>query len=172
MDSYAVRRTFVIGVGWVVQPMKQEQVWWEWFDFPWEIMASNPKVADCDGSSIFLCNMLRSIDQEAKVAIGGFATDSEALSHAWVVTNGQVWETTADEAGLALPEDNDTYQPLILFDEASISLDPAVYAELEKMSYVPALDEVYRDLGITRNCQKKMQVMCQIKSGILSCNFI
>ena len=172
MDSYAIRQNFVVGAGMVVQPMKHQQVWWEWFDFPWEILAGEPKVADCDGTSVLLCNMLRTIGESAKVALGGFSTDKEALSHAWVVTNGQVWETTVGEAGLALAEDNGKYIPLIYFDETLIQLDPAVWSALKDLDYVPALGDMYRGLGIGRNCMKKMQIMCEMLNGSLSCDFV
>jgi hypothetical protein len=129
-------------------------------------------VGDCDGSSILLCNLLRAIGVSAQVALGGFATDKEALSHAWVVCNGQVLETTTDTAGIVLPEDNETYIPLIYFDESTISLDPSVYDALVDLDYIPALGDMYRGLGIGENCQKKMDILCRMIEGSLSCEFV
>lgn len=172
MDSYAIRQYYVVGAGWVTDPQKRQQVWWEWFDFPWEILAGSPKIADCDGKAILLCNMLRTIGEPARVGMGGFATDKEALSHAWVVSGGQVLETTTDNAGLSYPENNGHYIPLIYFDESTVTLDPSVYDALKDLDYVPALGDVYRGLGIGYDCKKKSQVMCQMIQGSLACEFV
>jgi len=129
-------------------------------------------VHNCDGKAILLCNMLRTLGEPARVALGGFSTDKEALSHAWVLSNGMVLETTVDQAGLTYPEENERYVPLIYFDETVVTLDPSVYTALKDLDYIPALGDMYRGLGISMNCQKKASVLCEMLNGSLSCEFV
>lgn len=172
LQAYAYKRYFVSGAGWVTATRVNQQIYEEWFDFPYEILSRNPMVADCDGTSILLCSLLRNIGIPAYVAIGGLYGDTEALSHAWVVANDNgewlVWETTAKEAGMALPEENNVYMPLCYFNETDILVDPALYAELEKMGYVPDLGHVFAPFGIVKNdIMKKgiIESLCAEHSG-------
>ena len=77
-----------------------------------------------------------------------------------------------NEAGLALAEDNEKYIPLIYFDETLISSIRPCCGPSRTGINVLALGDMYRGLGIGRNCMKKMQIMCEMLNGSLSCDFV
>lgn len=170
LDSYAFRQYFVPGMGWFVRPWVKQVVYDEWFDFPAEILSMPKPIADCDGSSILLCSLLEAIGIKAYVALGGFAGQSDHLTHAWVLVDykgdWQVWETTTPEAGLAMPEANDYYIPLVYFNDKEILLDPTVYGMLEQMNYIPSVGSLFAPFGFVCDSCKKIQCIRQLGETI------
>lgn len=170
LEAYAYRKLYRVGCGWMNQTRISQQVWDEWFDWPWEILAQPQRWADCDGSSILLCSLLRGIGQESYVAIGGFAGEDDPLTHAWVVTEGQVWEVTTSEAGLALEEENDYYIPLMYFNEREVWAAPEVWQALAEYDYVPALGQVFGTRGFIHDDCRKVCAIANLWGGIKSCS--
>jgi hypothetical protein len=166
MDAYAVRPAYILGWGPQVVPRVRQTVWSEWFDWPWEILSSPRMVADCDGSSILLASLIRGIGVQSYVAVGGFAGEADPLTHAWVVCSGQSWEVTTDEAGLALPEYNDQYIPLLYFNDAEILVAPQLNGILKQMNYVPTVDQLCGNFGFTRDSCKKFSSILALHRGL------
>lgn len=166
LQAYAYRGYFVSGLGWRPVTLINQQVYNEWFDFPWEILSQEPMVADCDGSSILLCSLLIAAGFPSYVAIGGIFDEPQSLTHAWVIThyNGewQSWETTTNEAGLALPVENEYYYPLCYFNDQEIFVDPQLYGELSRLDYIPQVGDVFSPIGFIRNDIKKSKVLDSI----------
>lgn len=173
LNAYAYRSYFVPGMGWNIISRVHQEVHSEWFDFPYEILTRNPMMADCDGTSILLCSLLRSIGADAYVAIGGVSSTPSLLSHAWVVTNcmgeWQVWETTTDERGLALPECNEFYEPLCYFNESQILADNLLYSELAKLDYIPNMGDLMVPFGMEYNDIGKQIVLNSIIKEYETC---
>jgi hypothetical protein len=160
LDAYAIRPVYIIGWGQQVIPENRQVVWGEWFDWPWEILSAPKMVADCDGDSVLLASLIRGLGEDAYVAIGGFAGESDPLTHAWVVHNSQVWEVTAPEAGFALPEDNDVYIPLMYFNDERVLVTPELYGILKEMDYIPSIGNLCQNFGFgCDDCKKRAAVL-------------
>lgn len=166
LDAYALRPAYVLGWGQQVIPRSRQEVWHEWFDWPWEILSSPVKVADCDGAAILAASLILGIGRQAYVAIGGFAGEMDPLTHAWVVCSGQVWEVTTTEAGLALPEDNDVYVPLMYFNNTEILVAPGLDEALRRMNYVPNIDHLYDNFGFVHDGARKRSRIMSIYSDL------
>lgn len=92
---------------------KSTQDFWE---FPSETLTF--KIADCEGTSILLCSMLRQIlnEQEVCVAIG----QVQGYGHAWVEARGQILETTLSAATDKTPSAS-VYMPVARFNDYTAS---------------------------------------------------
>ncbi|GAJ18304.1 unnamed protein product, partial [marine sediment metagenome] len=103
---------------------------------------------DCEDTSLLLCSLLRNAIN-AHVVLGSL----QGYGHAWVVNEGQIYETTYTQAQ-PVP-DPEHYIPFVLFDDqAVLELWPG------------ALREVF---NLTRNEALKLNLIAEVVNGFATC---
>ncbi|MBA7633190.1 hypothetical protein ES703_40752 [subsurface metagenome] len=123
---------------WVCQNIDYHLDIGEYWETPSETLAWGE--ADCEGTAILLCSMLRNFTN-AYVVVG----DYYGYGHAWVAEGDQIYETTYTSAR-SVPDPND-YQAFCLFnDQEVIELWPG------------ALEDIF---SLRRNEGTKLNLMAQ-----------
>jgi len=57
----------------------------DFWEFPWETLNPNIRTADCDGTAILLCSMLRNFIDDTRVFVAiGNLYNGKGIGHAWV----------------------------------------------------------------------------------------